>query len=83
MLSEFGDACNESVISCAIEEDGVIGFLFDFTLGPFLNKRGVTLAPAFFWLAALVIDYLVFLPATGVFPIVCGYKYNINLIKNK
>jgi hypothetical protein len=48
VLSEFGDTSDESVVSGLIEEDGVVSFLFDFSLGPFLYERGVTLAPPFF-----------------------------------
>lgn len=48
MLAELGDTGDKTIIGDLIEEDGIIGFLFDFSLSPFLNKRYVTLAPAFF-----------------------------------
>ena len=67
MLSEFGDTCEDSFVGSLIEEDSVVGFFFDFTLGPFLHRRQLTLAPPFLELAALAIDYLLFLvPAAAL-----------------
>ena len=67
MPSEFRDTCEDSIVGSLIEEDGVVRFFFDFALGPFLHRRQLTLAPPFLELAALAIDYLLFLvPAAAL-----------------
>ncbi len=70
VLSEFGDAGDEAVVGGLIEEDSVVSFFFDFSLGPFLDRGRCTLAPAFFWEAALAMASLLFFwPCTGCLPI--------------
>lgn len=44
MLAEFGDSCEDSIVSCLVEEDSVIRFFVDFSLGPFLHRRSVYLS---------------------------------------
>jgi hypothetical protein len=43
VFAEFGDAGEEAVVGGLVHEDGVIGFLFGFSLGPFLEIEGVVL----------------------------------------
>ena len=43
MLAEFGDAGDEAVVGSLVDEDGVVGLLFSFSLGPFLEIEGVVL----------------------------------------
>jgi hypothetical protein len=38
VLAELGNTCNKSIVGGLIDEDGVVGFFFDFSLGPFLDK---------------------------------------------
>jgi len=38
MLADFGDAGNNSVVACLIEEDGIVGFFFNFSFSPFLSN---------------------------------------------
>jgi hypothetical protein len=40
VLAELGDAGQDAVIARPIEEDGVVGFLFNLSLGPFLYSWG-------------------------------------------
>jgi len=37
VLAEFGDGGDESIIGGSIEEDCVVDFILDFSLGPFLG----------------------------------------------
>lgn len=37
VLAELGDGGEDAVVGGPVEEDGVVGFLFDLTLGPFLG----------------------------------------------
>lgn len=37
VFAQFGDTGDETVVGGLVEEDGVIGFFFDFSLGPFLE----------------------------------------------
>lgn len=60
MLAELGDGREKSIVGGLIEEDGVVGFLFDFSLGPFLGVWGCTLGAAFFFEAALAMSPLLF-----------------------
>ena len=43
VLAEFGDAGDEAVVGSLVDEDGVVGLLFSFSLGPFLEIEGVVL----------------------------------------
>lgn len=58
--AELGDDCEISIVGCLVKENCIIGFFFDFSLGPFLNKGTITLAAGFFLVAALEISALPF-----------------------
>jgi hypothetical protein len=60
VLAELGDTSDDSIIGGSIDKDSIVGFFFDFSLGPFLHKQGFTLAPPFFWVAAFAIVSLLF-----------------------
>ena len=41
VLAELGDAGDDAIIGGSVQEDGVIGFLFNLTLGPFLGAASL------------------------------------------
>jgi len=58
VLAEFGDAVEDSIVSGLVEEDGVIGFFFDFSLGPFLHRLSSYLSGDLFGLASSLATFL-------------------------
>jgi hypothetical protein len=51
VLAELGDVSDNSIVSHLVDEDGVVGFFFDFSLGPFLHWSSNTLVVTFFFCA--------------------------------
>ena len=75
-LADLGDGTNDFIVSGLIEEDGVIGFFMDFSLGPFLHRQLITLVATFLVLPPALPPSLPFppLPAASTFLGICGYK---------
>ena len=61
MSAQLGNSGQNFIVGGLVDEDGVIGFFFDFSLGPFLRgMRNTLAAPFFFCVAAFEISALLF-----------------------
>ena len=49
MSAQLGNSGQNFIVGGLVDEDGVVGFFFDFSLGPFLRGMRNTLAAPFFF----------------------------------